>query len=68
MLLEGMLANEIVEYYIVVESSSLASGGIPVCTGIFIMPTSYQTWVWIKEAHIDWSMVTCLVSTRLELP
>ena len=28
------------------------------------MPTSYQKWVWEREAHIDWSMVTCQGSTR----
>ena len=28
------------------------------------MPTSYQLWVWEREAHINWSMVTCQGSTR----
>ena len=36
--------------------------------GTFNMPTSYQYWVWESEAHINWSMVTCEGSTRLELP
>ena len=26
--------------------------------------TSYQQWVWEREAHINWSMVTCQGSTR----
>ena len=30
--------------------------------------TSYQEWVWEKEAYINWSMVTCQGSTRSELP
>ena len=34
----------------------------------FNMPTLYQKWVWEREAHINWSMVTCQDSTRLELP
>ena len=25
---------------------------------LFSMPTSYQQWVWEREAHISWSMVT----------
>ena len=36
------------------------------CT--FNMTTSYQQWVWEREAHINWSMVTCQGSTRSELP
>ena len=36
--------------------------------GTFNMPTSYQEWVWEREAHINWSMVTCQGSTRSELP
>ena len=36
--------------------------------GTFNMPTPYQQWVWQREAHIDWSMVTCQGSTRSELP
>ena len=32
------------------------------------MPTSYQQWVWERDAHIYWSMVTCQGSTRLEVP
>ena len=28
------------------------------------MPTSYQHWVWEREAHISWSMMTCQGSTR----
>ena len=28
--------------------------------GTFNMPTSYQQWVWEREANIYWSMVTCL--------
>ena len=27
-------------------------------------PTSYQKWVWEREAHFNWSMVTCQSSTR----
>ena len=30
--------------------------------------TSYQKWVWEREAHINWSMKTCQGSTRSELP
>ena len=30
--------------------------------------TSYQQWVWERGANINWSMVTCQGSTRLELP
>ena len=37
-------------------------------TRTFNMPTSYQYWVWEREAHINWSMVTCQSSTRSELP
>ena len=36
--------------------------------GTFNMPTSYQQWVWEREANIDWSMVICQGSTRSELP
>ena len=36
--------------------------------GTFNMPTSYQQRVWGREAHINWSMVTCQRSTRSELP
>ena len=32
--------------------------------GTFNMPTSYQSWVWEREAHINRSMVTCQGSTR----
>ena len=39
-----------------------------VYAGTFNMPTSYQEWVWEREAHFNWSMVTCQGSTRLELP
>ena len=35
--------------------------------GTFNMPTSYQQWVWEREANIIWSMVTCQGSTRSEL-
>ena len=35
---------------------------------IFNIPTSYQQWVWEREAHIIWSLVTCEDSTRSELP
>ena len=34
----------------------------------FNMPTSYQWWVWEREANINWSMVTCQGSTRSEVP
>ena len=27
------------------------------------MPTSYQQWVWEREAYINWSMVTCKKAT-----
>ena len=37
-------------------------------SGTFNMPTSYQQWVWEREAHINWSMVTCQGRTRSELP
>ena len=40
----------------------------PSYAGTFNMPTSYQWWVWEREALINWSMVTCQGSTRLELP
>ena len=40
----------------------------PVSCGTFNMPTSYQQWVWEREANINWSMVVCQGSTRLELP
>ena len=36
--------------------------------GTFNMPTSYQQWVWEREANVNWSMVTCQGSTRSELP
>ena len=36
--------------------------------GAFNMPTSYQQWMWEREAYIDWSKVTCQGSTRSELP
>ena len=36
-------------------------------TDTFNMPTSYHKWVWEREAHINWSMVTCQGSTRSEL-
>ena len=36
--------------------------------GTFNMSASYQKWVWEREAHINWSMMTCQGSTRLELP
>ena len=36
--------------------------------GTFNMPTSYQKWVWEREARINWSMVICQGSTRSELP
>ena len=39
-----------------------------VLAGTFNMPSSYQTWVWEREAHINWSMMTCQGSTRSELP
>ena len=32
------------------------------------MPTSYQQWVWEREANINWSVVICQGSTRSELP
>ena len=32
---------------------------------IFKMPTSYQKWVWEREAHINWSMV---MQRQHELP
>ena len=28
----------------------------------------YQQWEWEREAHINWSMVTCQGSIRSELP
>ena len=34
----------------------------------FNMPTAYQQWVWEREVHINWSMVTCHGSTHSELP
>ena len=36
--------------------------------GTFNIPTSYQQWVWEREAHINRSMVICRGSTRSELP
>ena len=36
--------------------------------GTFNIPTSYQQWVWEREAHINWSMVICRGSTGSELP
>ena len=36
--------------------------------GTFNMPTLYQKWVWEREAHINWSMMTCQGCTRSELP
>ena len=30
----------------------------------FNTPTSCQQWVWVRDAHIDWSMLTCQGSTR----
>ena len=36
--------------------------------GTFNMPTPYQEWVWEREVHIYWSMVTCQGSTRSKLP
>ena len=39
-----------------------------IIAGTFNMPTSYQQWVWEREAHMNWSMVTCQGSTRSELP
>ena len=36
--------------------------------GTFNMPTSYQQWLWEREAHINWSMVTCKSSTPSDLP
>ena len=41
---------------------------VHITAGTFNMPTSYQLWVWEKEANINWSMVTCQGSTRSELP
>ena len=35
--------------------------------GTFNTPTSYQSWAWEREAHINWSIVTCQGSTRSEL-
>ena len=35
--------------------------------GTFNIPTSYQQWVWEREAHSNWSMVICQGSTRSEL-
>ena len=32
------------------------------------MPTLYQQWAWERDAHINWSMVTCQGNTRSELP
>ena len=34
----------------------------------FNTSTSCQSWVWEKEAHVNWSMVTCQGSTRSALP
>ena len=42
--------------------------GMYVNAVIFNMLTSYHQWVWQREAHINWSMLTCQGSTRLELP
>ena len=39
-----------------------------IIAGTFNMPTSYQWWVREREANMNWSMVTCKGSTRLELP
>ena len=54
------------------ERLSARRGGnhlIIVIVDTFNMPTSYEEWVWEREAHIHWSMVTCQGSvTRLELP
>ena len=38
----------------------------PVLSRCALHPNS--TWVWEREAHINWSMVTCQGSTRSELP
>ena len=40
----------------------------PYLAGSFVMLTSYQSWVWKREAHINWSMVTCQGNTRSGLP
>ena len=37
-------------------------------SGAFNMPTSHRKWVWEREAHINWSTMTCPGSTRSELP
>ena len=49
----------------ITEGSDLPSYGT---AGTFNMPTLYQQRVWEREANINWSMVTCQGSTRLELP
>ena len=36
--------------------------------GTFNMTTSYQEWVWEREANINWSMVICQGNARSELP
>ena len=36
--------------------------------GTLNMPTLYHLWVWEREAHINWSVVTCQGSTCLKLP
>ena len=49
-------------------SQQFGGGSIP--DGTFNMPTSYQLWVWERDANINWSMVTCqaaLVRNYLEV-
>ena len=48
--------------------SHKAQEGTVTVVGTFIIPTSYDWWVWEREAQIYWSMVTCQGSTRSELP
>ena len=43
-------------------------GNLLPSAGTFNMPTSYQLWGWGRKENINWSMVTCQDSTRLELP
>ena len=40
----------------------------PANADTFNMSTSYQKWVWEREAYINWSMATCQGSTCSELP
>ena len=50
------------------ESDSGATFHMSHTAGTSNVTTSYQQWVWEREANIDWSMVICQGSTRSELP